>query len=139
MLLPLLLNLGMLGASAVRAAGNNVSASRRRVPIRYSVEVDGQTYYFSTEADALAFLKKRAKQVKKRVKVRKTGTFTVPQISPRTEVPIPQSNPIPTFIASGGAELQRLSARINEQIRAILEDPEHEGDLDDEDIARLLQ
>lgn len=148
MLLTFITNLGMGGTvsgapppippAVVGAVVGGKVRRKERPLIRFMVELGEDKHYFWTESEAITFLRRQAHVVVRRAKAlaRKTHRIRLPEQRP---IALPELQPLPRFIVQGSQDIQALSHQINAQIDAVLANPEYEGDLDDEDITRLLQ
>lgn len=113
---------------------------RRRQPplVQYLVELGNEKHYFWTQQEAEDFLRQQARKLVRRAKAvaRKSHRITLP--AGATAIPLPQVSPIPRFVVQGTDAIAILSQRINAKIDAVLANPDFEGDLDDEDLTRIL-
>lgn len=126
-------------AAPGRAARGGRAQRRREFLLRYVVELGGETFYFDSEADAEAFLRRQSRKLVKRAQAvaRRMHRVTLP--AGATAIPLPQSSPIPRFVVHGTDAIAVLSQQINAKIDAVLANPEHEADMDDDDLLRILQ
>lgn len=149
-MLLLVMNLGMGGTSApappAPPAAPAVPARGGRGPrkpiaqlVQYCVELGTEKHYFWTQQEAEDFLRIQSRKLIKRAKAvaRKTHRITLPVGA--TAIPLPNVSPIPRFVVHGSDAIAILSQQINAKIDAVLANPEHEGDMDDEDLTRILQ
>lgn len=149
MLLTFITNLGMGGTAsgapppppappAAPSLAHGKARRKERQLIRFMVELGENKHYFWSESEATAFLRRQAQVIVRRAQAlaRKTHRIRLPGQRP---IALPRLEPLPRFIVQGSQDIQALSHQINAQIDAVLANPEYEGDLDDEDITRLLQ
>jgi hypothetical protein len=148
MLLALFLqNLGMGAGGAATPAPTPAAPAqarggrgRRKFQLaQYLVELGEDKHYFWTQEDAEEFLRRQSRKLVKRAKAvaRKTHQVTLPVGA--TPIPLPTLSPIPRFVVHGSDAIAMLSQQINAKIDAVLANPEYEGDLDDEDLLRIIQ
>lgn len=146
MLLALITNLSMGGGAApappvapTPAKKGRGHAKHRQPSVQYLVELGEEKHYFWTQAEAEDFLRQQSRKLIKRAKAvaRKTHRITLPVGA--TPIPLPQVSPIPRFVVQGTDAIAVLSQQINAKIDAVLANPDFEGELDDEDLTRILQ
>lgn len=147
LLLIFLQNLGMGGGGAPAApaapavpAQARGGARRRPQPlVQYLVELGEDKHYFWTQAEAEEFLRIQSRKLVKRAQAIARKTHRVALPAGATPIPLPQLSPLPRFVVHGTDAIAILSQQINAKIDAVLANPEREGELDDEDLTRILQ